>query len=178
MSLYKDNNKYRRRRVAYLSFRLRSQLQFSAPRLRESSWNHASPHFFHPCAGGNRSSARACCLGREEHEYTATDKGYEAAWLAASHKRPQILTSRHVAGTQLTGLRHPERNRRHRRTKDTLSFPSSKRERTDVACYLHVYPVSAVPELKTTDEPPIFFELQFFWRKSMSCEEIQFRRNF
>jgi len=31
------------------------------------------------CAGGNHSSARACCLSSEEHEYTATNKGYETA---------------------------------------------------------------------------------------------------
>jgi len=30
------------------------------------------------CAGGNRSSARTCRLSGEEHEYTTTDKGYEA----------------------------------------------------------------------------------------------------
>lgn len=155
MSLYKDNKYHRCRAVIRHLPSLPAKV--SAPAFTESSWNLSVLHTSSirmVCAGGNHSSARACCLGREEHEYTATNKGYEAAWLAASHKRPQILTSRHLVGTQLTGLFcHPERNRHRRRTEDTFPLPSSKWERTNAACYLCIYPVSTIPELKTTDEP-------------------------
>lgn len=120
------------------------------------------------CAGGNHGSASACCLSREEYEYTTTNKGYEAAWLAASHKRPQILTSRYFVGSQLTGLFcHPNRHHhhhhhhQHHRAEDIFSFPSSKRECTNAARYLRVYPVATIPELKTMERTTIWHHLSW-----------------
>lgn len=183
MSLYKDNKYHRCRAVIRHLPSLPAKV--SAPTFTESSWNLSVLHTSSirmMCAGGNHSSARACCLGREEHEYTATNKGYEAAWLAASHKRPQILTSRHLVGTQLTGLFcHPERNRHRRRTEDTFPLPSSKWERTNAACYLCIYPVSTIPELKTTDEPLLLDHYSHSNhgssdKESTNCKENQFRK--
>lgn len=184
MSLYEDN-KYRRRRVVvhHLPSLLAKKFQPShllSPPEAFSILHTSSIRMV--CAGGNHSSARACCLGREEHEYTATNKGYEAAWLAASHKRSQILTSRYLVGTQLTGLYcHPERYRHHRRTEDTFPLPSSERERTNAACHFRIYPVSTIPELKTTDEPLDRYLLRITVsadEESTNYKENQFREVF